>query len=116
MLVVKDGFSVEAEVSTIEVRVLGSLLFAWGISGGCGKGDIGFLVLTTEAEGIVGTLLYKFPLGFRIPISPNLFLIQSTHSSMVSLELQENRMATVSKLTTNVHSWSPAGTRLGEMC
>ena len=25
-------------------------------------------------------------------------------------------MATVSKLTTKVHSWSPAGTKLGEMC
>ena len=25
-------------------------------------------------------------------------------------------MATVSKFTTKVHSWSPAGTKLGEMC
>ena len=47
-----------------------------------------------------------------MPISPNLFLMQSTHSSIVALELQENLMATVSKLTTKDHSWSPAGTKM----
>ena len=35
---------------------------------------------------------------------------------LIYLELQENLMATVSKLTTKVHSWSPAGTRLGLIC
>ena len=50
-----------------------------------------------------------------MPISPNLFLMTSTQSSITSRELQENLMATVSKLITKLHSES-AGIMLGDMC
>ena len=61
-----------------------------------------------------GVLEYRLPLGLSIPISPSLFLIISTQSSMTSLLLQENLMAIVSKLMTKLHSES-AGMRVGLM-
>ena len=50
------------------------------------------------------------------PHSTSISLSSTLKKKKNYLELQENRMATVSKFTTKVHSWSPAGTKLGEMC
>ena len=64
-----------------------------------------------------GVRLYRFPRGFRMPISDNLVRMTSTQSTMTSRELHENRIATaMSKLITKLHSESPAGTMLVEMC
>ena len=49
-------------------------------------------------------------------IWPHIANFWRVKQSYTYLELHEKRMATVSKLTTKVHSWSPAGTKLGEMC
>ncbi len=62
------------------------------LDGGSGSGDMGFLptpelLADLFRQGRRGTLEYKFPFGFKIPISQSFIRMHSTHcnSKMVSI-------------------------------
>jgi len=85
-----------------------------GAGGGCGSGEVGSRITGFVTGGPSGVVLYRLPLGFRIPIALNLLRTTSTQSSITSRELQANLIAAVSKLMTKLHSLS-AGMSVGEM-
>ena len=61
-----------------------------GAGGGCGRGEVGSRITGLVIGGPRGVVLYKFPLGLRIPIELSLLRTTSTQSSITSRELQAN--------------------------